>query len=467
MKIPLLVIVLLVSAVSFTPAQSAYDRRYATSAGSLLQNMPAPTAAEQAAMNRANIQWQWQQLANKAKKAADQAAAYATQAAIYNNDASKQAAGDASQAAGYAGQAAQDANLGYSSDLQSCVANATQAAAEAKQAAAQAEMDSAVTKLENERDGIVAQLKAKYDPTISDLESQIPALKQKAKDLEGQLSQSERENARLRAKQLFQPKDPWRMLDGKVCNAKDESWYQFTGIIAEVKPHGILVHGEFGPPTETGFGEQTYFVDNFPVQTYPVVDDETITADFNLVAHLSPQASVYHFTNTTIDLRVNTVRRLDYGAIVTSPPPDLVRKWNTVIIADDTNPEITKQINDNRNQQSAIESKLQQLQSDFDREKQPVMAEYEAKIEDVPNEFSKRAKQAEDAKKQAVTDKVLKNNQDLADKGDPYGLLRMGERYRDGEGVPKDLTKASDYLQKAAAAGDPTAADELKKLPGQ
>jgi len=69
-----------------------------------------------------------------------------------------------------------------------------------------------------------------------------------------------------------------------------------------------------------------------------------------------------------------------------------------------------------------------------------------------------------DAKKRAVADRVLKNNQDLADKGDAYGLLRMGERYRDGEGVPKDLTKARDYLTKAAEAGSQTAADELKKL---
>jgi TPR repeat protein len=45
------------------------------------------------------------------------------------------------------------------------------------------------------------------------------------------------------------------------------------------------------------------------------------------------------------------------------------------------------------------------------------------------------------------------------------GLLRMGERYRDGDDVPKDLGKAKVYLQKAADAGSSTAAEELKKLP--
>jgi TPR repeat protein len=64
----------------------------------------------------------------------------------------------------------------------------------------------------------------------------------------------------------------------------------------------------------------------------------------------------------------------------------------------------------------------------------------------------------------AASEKALKANQQLANGGDPYGLLRMGERYRDGDGVPKDLAIAHDYLVKAAAAGSPTAADELSKL---
>lgn len=67
-------------------------------------------------------------------------------------------------------------------------------------------------------------------------------------------------------------------------------------------------------------------------------------------------------------------------------------------------------------------------------------------------------------KKQATLAKVVKFNQEQADKGDVIGLLRMGERYRDGDGVEKDLAKAKAYLQKAADAGSPTAADELSKF---
>jgi TPR repeat protein len=66
--------------------------------------------------------------------------------------------------------------------------------------------------------------------------------------------------------------------------------------------------------------------------------------------------------------------------------------------------------------------------------------------------------------KQAAKDKVLKYNQDLAYSGDAYGLLRMGERYRDGDDVPKDLDKAKEYLSKAVNAGSETASNELLQL---
>jgi hypothetical protein len=60
---------------------------------------------------------------------------------------------------------------------------------------------------------------------------------------------------------------------------------------------------------------------------------------------------------------------------------------------------------------------------------------------------------------------VLKSQQDLADNGDAYGELHMGLRYRDGDGVEKDLDRARDLLQKAADQGDPDAAKALAKLP--
>ena len=54
--------------------------------------------------------------------------------------------------------------------------------------------------------------------------------------------------------------------------------------------------------------------------------------------------------------------------------------------------------------------------------------------------------------------------QNLADKNDPYGQLRMGERYEDGMGVPKNENKARDYFARAASQGNKDAAHELELL---
>jgi len=76
------------------------------------------------------------------------------------------------------------------------------------------------------------------------------------------------------------------------------------------------------------------------------------------------------------------------------------------------------------------------------------------------------AKAKFEASKKAGELRALKANQDAAAKGDTFGLMRMGERYRDGEGVEKDLIKAREYLQKAvdADASNFVAKDELSKL---
>jgi hypothetical protein len=82
----------------------------------------------------------------------------------------------------------------------------------------------------------------------------------------------------------------------------------------------------------------------------------------------------------------------------------------------------------------------------------------------VEKKASEQAKEIAEKKKREAIAMALKSNMDAAAKGDAYGLMRMGERYRDGDGVPKDAVKARDYLQRAADAGSPTASEELKRL---
>ncbi len=112
--------------------------------------------------------------------------------------------------------------------------------------------------------------------------------------------------------------------------------------------------------------------------------------------------------------------------------------------------------------------RLVQIQNEIDAEKEIVRAEYQAKIDDLPNVYAKYLNDLADAKKQAIVDKVLQANKELAARGDTIGLLRMGEYYRDGfrdsDGFHKDPNIARDYFSKAAAKGSPTAADNLKEM---
>jgi len=79
-------------------------------------------------------------------------------------------------------------------------------------------------------------------------------------------------------------------------------------------------------------------------------------------------------------------------------------------------------------------------------------------------EASRIRKAAAEKARKASSEKTLKWNQEQADGGDAYGQLRMGERYRDGDGVEKDLDKARAYFEKAAAQGNKTAQEDLDEL---
>ena len=60
--------------------------------------------------------------------------------------------------------------------------------------------------------------------------------------------------------------------------------------------------------------------------------------------------------------------------------------------------------------------------------------------------------------------KALAWDQSQAEQGDAYGQLRMGERYRDGDGVAKDLVLARSWLSKSAYQGNSHAIKALSEL---
>lgn len=104
-----------------------------------------------------------------------------------------------------------------------------------------------------------------------------------------------------------------------------------------------------------------------------------------------------------------------------------------------------------------IKQKLSEVQGDYDQRRAKITEERDAKIKDVPKAVAAAAKKA-------TQDKVLKWHLEQAEKGDSFGLFRMGEHYRDGDGVLRDLDKAREYFTKAVAAGSPAAAEALSKL---
>ncbi len=73
--------------------------------------------------------------------------------------------------------------------------------------------------------------------------------------------------------------------------------------------------------------------------------------------------------------------------------------------------------------------------------------------------------QAQQARRAELMANAIALYQKQADTGDSSAQLRLGEIYRDGEGVPRDLAKARDYLAKAAAQGNQDAQKELGQLP--
>jgi hypothetical protein len=206
--------------------------------------------------------------------------------------------------------------------------------------------------------------------------------------------------------QEYTPRDPQRTLDGLHYSLRGidpkHGWVAFQGRIIEVQEgNGVRMTGSF-TGVDPAQGSVEFFVTNFP---YPMAEEELIGDHFADGTFFLAKIAGTH-TYRTVAGGSRTIRMLDYGQIFAPTPKEL----------------------------------------------------------DAMRKAALAKKEAEQKKAAAAEDKALKMNQELADKGDAYGLLRMGERYRDGEGVEKDLARARAYFQKAVDAGSPTAADDLKKL---
>jgi len=255
------------------------------------------------------------------------------------------------------------------------------------------------------------------------------------------LSACEKTNVAERLKELGEqkrqlPKDPWREIDGKKVFVRgDAGFTAYAGKVLQTTPHGILIQ------SYTSINMETVFIKNFPY----VYGDGTEIPFF-------PAHPCEPYSYTTILGASETVNAADYGTPC-SPPSNAdeieaaafrITPEEESKIKKDADTALTE-ITNAQAELATARKNLKDFFQKFEDEKQAVL-------------------KAQEQKKKAVQDNVLKWNQQQADNGDAYGLLRMGERYRDGDGVPKDLAKSREYLAKAAAAGSTDAADELSKL---
>ena len=330
-------------------------------------------------------------------------------------------------------------------------------------AAAQAEWNEAVKGLLHIRNQELTQLEQEKMARLADLQVQLDKTRTRERQLTDEKDQLDATAAHEQAVQNYKPTDPWRVLDGKLSYAKGDGWVEFTGEILEVKEYGILMHGNFGPPLETGYGERDYFVAGFP---HTVADGEKITTNMRFNAFFAENVTFTITNNNQINGGVHTVRGLQYGKVVSPASNELAaRPKDQSLRVGGSHPEIDKELADLLQQHISVQNQIAMVDTDYAQKKEQIEANYDARIIQLRRDLDKSKQDVAIARSKAVQDKALKYNEEQAEKGNPVGLLRMGERYRDGDGVPKDLAKARVYLQKAADAGSPSAAEELKNLP--
>jgi len=213
------------------------------------------------------------------------------------------------------------------------------------------------------------------------------------------------------------PSDPWRIVDGeKVCIA-GPGWrdFYFPDHDGQWQANGrrpILAKGW------VSFSGEVIEVQPRGIRVRGLVDKGNAgsvffierfpyqVAEESFVSGAAKAAGVY--TYPTVLGGTSTIHNFDYGLISTAPPRAI----------------------------PSLEELNQQRQASLDK---------------------KTASQA----------RSFQINLELAKSGDPLGQWRLGQMYRDGEGVAKDTQAARAWFAKAAAQGQKDAAADLASFPAK
>jgi hypothetical protein len=280
-----------------------------------------------------------------------------------------------------------------------------------------------------------------YSGTLAALNEQLVEARREAY-WQSQVAAAQSAAQQAELQKIFS-RDPWRRIDNATNYSGSSGWFEFQGSVQETLPDGVVFKGKWGPILTVFTQEsdskhltttQNSTSQNFRNQTTSYLNSQTFNST------MADSASHSAVTDTGYN------RPIIYGDdiffVANFPYPAAFQQGYEEMMARESG---------YFTYTNAARRVVTLHKLDYGTPCVKMWSQEELAA----------MKQRADAPKKAA----LKANQQEADKGDAYGLLRMGERYRDGDGVEKDLAKARDYLQKAADAGSSTAKEELTHLP--
>lgn len=217
------------------------------------------------------------------------------------------------------------------------------------------------------------------------------------------------------------PRDPWRLIYGekRYVNSSGSNFVKFSGQIQEVAPNGIRVLGQYGVSKNL-----EYFVVNFP---YDFKAGESVDPEKIYVA-----IEDGNYTYVSEDGYAKSLPKLNYGSPCVAPP-----KGKEIELA-------AQQLSPQQENQIKEAEQIAKIKDDL-------VIEAKQRLKIGLYQIAAVQKQAADEMSQAKM-QALNYDLDFANKGDMFALKRMGERYRNGDGVEKDLKKADEYRRKSDAA---------------
>jgi len=287
------------------------------------------------------------------------------------------------------------------------------------------------------------------------------------------LSQQSLEQRKINSQQeevlKIYAKDPWRKNDGKTNYVGDTGWLQFQGKVQKIEPHGILFRGKFGTvlTIKTEGGEDAESITRTTRENFS--GNANLGTSSSAKSTKSPRALTNNYTGnytgsysgkarvagesssvavTMYERNKKIIYGDDYFIIVNFPfPTQIGEGFESMMACDEGYLTYT-----NSSHQVLTVRKLNYGTPCIKQWSPEEIAAAKRQVE-VEREILRKAEEDrrnnEIAKQKTALEKAVKNDLALVEIGDPIAMRRMGDRYRDGNGVERDLAKYEEFYKKA------------------